>query len=103
MSLAERAYRLLKRVSKGKVTTYREIAHALGTKAYQAIGQAMRKNPDAPNIPCHRVVSSTGHIGGFMGKRKGKAIKKKISLLEKEGVKVINNKIHNFEKKLFTF
>ncbi len=103
MSLSEKVYNLLKKVPKGKVTTYKEIAHALGTKAYRAVGQALKRNPDSPRIPCHRVVFASGKIGGFMGKKNGKAIKKKITLLEKEGIKVIKGKIKEFEDNLFKF
>jgi len=48
---AEKAYALLKKVPEGRVTTYKEIAHALGTKAYRGVGQAMRTNPYAPEVP----------------------------------------------------
>jgi len=50
-SFAEKAYDLLRTVPKGRVTTYKEIAHALGTKAYRGVGQAMRTNPHAPEVP----------------------------------------------------
>ncbi|AJF61031.1 TPA: MGMT family protein [Candidatus Woesearchaeota archaeon] len=103
MSLSERAYRLLKKVPKGKVTTYKEMARALNTKAYRAIGQIMRHNPDAPHTPCHRCVASDGSIGGFSGQTKGKEISRKISMLKKEGVKFEGNRIKNFEKVLYRF
>ncbi len=48
---ADQAYELLRQVPKGRVTTYREIAHALGTRAYQSVGQAMKNNPYAPEVP----------------------------------------------------
>ena len=91
-------YNLCKKVPKGRVTTYKILAEKAGTKAYRAVGQAMKNNPYAPVVPCHRVVSSDGSIGGFSG-----GIKKKIALLKKEGVEVRNNKIVDFEKKLFRF
>ena len=50
-SLADKAYDLLRKVPKGRVTTYKEIAHALKTRSYQGIGQAMRRNPYAPEVP----------------------------------------------------
>jgi len=49
-TFAERAYDLLRKVPEGRVTTYKEIAHGLGTKAYRGIGQAMKKNPYAPEV-----------------------------------------------------
>jgi len=50
-NFAEKAYDILSKVPKGRVTTYKEIAHALGTKAYRGVGQAMRRNPYAPKVP----------------------------------------------------
>jgi methylated-DNA-[protein]-cysteine S-methyltransferase len=50
-TFADKAYDLLRKVPKGRVTTYKEIAHALGTKAYRGVGQAMRTNPYAPEVP----------------------------------------------------
>ncbi len=99
----EKCYSLLKKVPKGRVTTYKELAHALNTKAYQAVGSAMRNNLYAPQVPCHRVVKSDGSIGGFKGKKTGNAISEKINMLKKEGVHVKNNKIKNFKEVLFSF
>ncbi|MBI3026936.1 MGMT family protein, partial [Candidatus Woesearchaeota archaeon] len=50
-SFNEKIYELLKKVPKGKVTTYKELAHSAGTRAYRAVGQAMRCNPYAPIVP----------------------------------------------------
>ncbi len=47
----DKAYDLLRKVPAGRVTTYKELAHALGTKAYRGVGQAMKKNPYAPEVP----------------------------------------------------
>ena len=102
-TFSERAYDLLRKVPKGHVTTYKELGHALNTKAYQAVGQAMRNNPYAPEVPCHRVVAADGSIGGFAGKTKGEKIEEKIKMLEQEGVHVVNNKVQNFESILFKF
>lgn len=99
--LKDKVYVLCKKIPKGKVTTYKEIAIALNTKAYQAIGQALKKNP-FKDVPCHRVVSSTGHLHGFKGKRNGKELNEKKVLLEKEGIEINSNKI-NLKKYLFTF
>ncbi len=94
MKFSERVYSVVRAIPKGKVTTYREIAAALNTKGFQAIGQALRCNPYAPHVPCHRVVRSNGSIGGFKGKKEGKEIQKKIKLLEKEKVEIANGKIN---------
>lgn len=50
-TFSERVYDLVKNVPKGRVTTYKEIARALNVKAYRGVGQAMRKNPYAPEVP----------------------------------------------------
>lgn len=102
-TLASKAYELLRTVPKGRVTTYKALAQALGTHAYRAIGQAMRRNPYAPDVPCHRVVASNGTIGGFMGKRQGEEIAKKLALLASEGITVRNNRVVDFERVRFSF
>lgn len=94
----ERCYALLTKVPKGKVTTYKEIAKALHSKAYRAVGNAMNKNPFAPKVPCHRVVNSNGFVGGY-----AYGTKKKIQMLENEGIKIGNGKVYEFDKFLFKF
>ena len=64
-SFNERCYALLKLIPEGKVTTYKEMADALGTKAWRAVGSAMAKNEHLLVIPCHRVVRSDGTIGEY--------------------------------------
>tara|TARA_Y100000310_G_scaffold283924_1_gene306244 strand:- start:778 stop:1092 length:315 start_codon:yes stop_codon:yes gene_type:complete len=87
-SFNERCYDLLRKVPKGKITTYKEIAKSLGTKAYRAVGNAMNKNPYAPKVACHRVIKSNGEIGGFAS-----GTKNKIKLLKKEGIIIKKGKI----------
>lgn len=87
---AEQVYAILKKkVPRGKVTTYKALAEAVGTKAYQAIGQVMNKNPYAPNVPCHRVIASDGSIGGF-----ATGTKKKRALLKQEGIRFSQGKVN---------
>lgn len=93
LSFAERVYSLCRKVPKGKVTTYGEIARALNTKGYRAIGQVLRCNPYAPQVPCHRVVKSDGSVGGFKREKSGGEIEEKIRLLEKERVKIVDGKV----------
>jgi methylated-DNA-[protein]-cysteine S-methyltransferase len=50
-NFSDKAYDLLRKVPKGRVTTYKEIAQALETKAYRGVGQAMKRNPHAPEVP----------------------------------------------------
>ena|SRR3989338_1802629 len=91
-------YGILKKVPKGRVTTYKLLAQRLGSNAYRAVGTAMRKNPFAPIIPCHRVVCSNGEVGNYSGDGGANG---KIKLLRDEGVEIDNNKIINFEKVLW--
>jgi methylated-DNA-[protein]-cysteine S-methyltransferase len=85
----ECCYNLLKKIPKGKVTTYKSIAEALNTKAYRAVGNAMNKNPHNTNIfPCHRVIKSNGEIGGY-----AKGTRAKIQRLKKEGIEIKNEKV----------
>lgn len=100
---AQKIYSQLKKVPIGKVTTYKHLAESINSKAYRAVGSAMKNNPHAPLVPCHRVVSSDGSIGGFKGSTTGKNIAEKISLLKKEGVGVKNGKIINFSQVLYKF
>ena len=99
----EEVWNLINKIPKGRVTTYKMIAEKLGSKAYRAVGNACRRNPYAPVVPCHRVVKSNGKVGGFGGKTSGKQIEKKVQLLKKEGLEVKNGKIVNFKKVLFKF
>ncbi|WP_051347174.1 MGMT family protein [Thiomicrorhabdus chilensis] len=91
-------YALLKRIPKGRVTTYKAIAEVLNSKAYRAVGNAMAHNPNLIKVPCHRVVKSNGEVGQYA---LGSATK--IELLEQEGVKVVNNKVVEFETRLYDF
>ncbi len=102
-SFSERAYDILRKVPKGKVTTYKELAHALNTNAFRAVGMAMRNNPYSPEVPCHRVVASDGTLGGFNGSKTWMTVKKKVAMLKKEGIKIEGNRIANFDKVLYKF
>jgi len=103
MNFDERVWKLMERIPRGNVTTYGQIARKLNTKAYRAVGNACRKNPYAPRVPCHRVVRSDGTIGGFGGKTSGKTVEEKTLLLREENVEVRNGRVVDFEKVLFRF
>ena len=90
--------KVLKKIPKGKVTTYKDLANSIGSKAYRAVGRALGKNPQAPKLPCHRVVNSDGKIGGYAF-----GTNKKIQLLKKEGINIKNKKIVNLKEVLFQF
>ncbi|MBI1968673.1 MGMT family protein [Candidatus Woesearchaeota archaeon] len=86
-------YALCRQIPPGKVTTYKAVAEALGTKAYRAVGQALRRNPFAPEVPCHRVIAADGSLGGYCGERSGAACEKKIHLLHEEGIMIQDGKV----------
>src|SRR4051812_34316326 len=88
MSFNQKVWAMTARIPKGKVTTYAEIARALGTKGYRAVGNALNKNPYAPEVPCHRVVGSNGALTGF-----ATGVKKKQALLAEEGVVLRKGKV----------
>ena len=101
-SFNQQCYDLLRQIPTGKVVTYADIAHQLGGKAYQAVGNAMAKNPDVIIVPCHRVVNSNGNIGKF-----ALGTDKKIALLKQEGIIIntdtVNPKVVNLNKQRHTF
>jgi len=73
----------LKKIPKGKVKTYAQVAKAIGKpKAVRAVANAIGKNPFPPKIPCHRVIRSDGKLGGYSAKG---GIKTKKKLLKNEG------------------
>lgn len=98
LSFNEQCYLMLMQIPKGKVTTYKTIANALNTKAYQAVGNAMANNPNPITVPCHRVVNANGAIGNYAF-----GTDKKIALLQSEGLQIIDGKIVDFNTHLFTF
>ena len=82
-------YEVLQRVGWGRVTTYGDLARAVGRpKAARAVGQAMAKNPIMLVIPCHRVVASDGALCGF-----GAGVDIKRRLLAAEGVEVVSGRV----------
>ena len=93
-----KCYQLLSQIPEGRVSTYKEIARALNSKAYRAVGKAMAKNQDLVSIPCHRVVRSDGMIGKY-----SLGIHKKSLLLQKEGISIKNGKIIDFKKYFYSF
>lgn len=91
MSFKERVYLLLRKVPKGKVVTYGQLAKMAGKpRAARAIGVFMRINPDAPRTPCHRVVASDGSLTGYSA---AGGVKKKKRMLVEEGVFFIKDRV----------
>ena len=81
-----KVWEYLKKIPKGSVKTYKDVAIAINQpKAARAVAYACAMNPYAPRIPCHRVIRTDGGLGGYSG---GGGVKKKISLLRSEKVKI---------------
>jgi len=92
MEFKEKVYKICSSIPKGKVATYGQLAKLAGKpKGARAVGGFMRTNPDAPIVPCHRVVASDGELTGYSGVG-GIAQKKKMLL--NEGVSFKNNKVY---------
>ena len=96
-----RVWTWMDQIPRGNVVTYKELARVVGNpRAVRAIGNACNKNPNAPHTPCHRVVASSGSLGGY-----ALGLEKKIKLLEREGVEIVDGRIdlarfgHSFASK----
>ena len=99
MTLSTKVYKKLLQVPRGKITTYGELAKAVGLKNGQrAVGTMMKKNPFPVIVPCHRVVKSDGKIGRYVY---GERVKSQ--MLAKEGIKIKDGKIIDFDKEKFCF
>ena len=99
MNLDKKIYKKLLEVPEGKITTYGELAKAVGIKNGQrAVGRIMHKNPYPGIIPCHRVVKSDGKVGGYAF---GQQVK--INMLSKEGIKIKEDKILDWENTVYRF
>src|SRR5215208_7217784 len=74
---ASHVYDIVTRIPEGKVTTYGDIARALGhPRASRVIGRILNKNPNPLVTPCHRVIKSDGNIGGYaFGKVRNKELR----------------------------
>ena len=87
----KRIYEAVKKIPKGSVATYGQIAELTGNKGMaRAVGNALHKNPDPDNIPCYRVVNSKGELSGafaFGGANRQE------NLLKADGIEVVNGKV----------
>ena len=88
-TFSQRCIELLKKIPKGKVTTYAALANVAGNyKGSRAAGNAMNCNLDPDGFPCYKVVKSDGTLGGYAF-----GVKEKIRRLEKDGIEIKNGKI----------
>ena len=91
-SPSKRIYEAVKRIPKGKVATYGQVAEMAGDKNMaRAVGNALHKNPEPGVIPCHRVVNSKGQLAGEFAF--GGAWKQG-DLLRAEGVEVVDGRVN---------
>jgi O-6-methylguanine DNA methyltransferase len=82
-------YRFTGKIPTGRVTTYGELARAVGRpRAFRAVGNSLNRNPFSPKVPCHRVIRSDMFVGGFA---RGGAVKAR--LLESEGVLIEEGRV----------
>lgn len=95
----EKVFEFVKMVPDGRVTTYMEIARALGNpRMARAVGIALNRNRDLKTVPCFKVVRSDGTVGGYV-----LGTDEKIRRLERSGVRIKNGRILRFETVLHLF
>ena len=84
-----RVYKIISKIPRGRVVSYQDVASKLGNKNLaRAVGQALNRNPFAPKIPYHRIISKDGRLGGY---KLGSKNKRKILLAE--GIKFNGNNL----------
>lgn len=91
LTFKEKIYKLTKQIPKGKVATYGQLAKLAGSPgAARAVGMCMRTNPNAPIVPCHRVVASNGKLTGYSA---GEGVPTKMKMLIDEGVVIKDGRV----------
>jgi deoxyribonuclease V len=97
MNLSEYTYYLVRQIPLGRVSTYGAVAKALGNKNYaRVVGMYMHRNPDADTMPCFKIVNSDGSLGGF-----GLGLSDKVRRLNRDGIRVKNGRIVDFDRVFF--
>ena len=96
----EQVFDVVRLIPKGRVTSYGAIAAALGTKlSARMVGWAMNASHKIkPKVPAHRVVNRNGQLSGKMHFAYPEQMQE---LLEKEGVKVVDDQVQDFEKRFW--
>jgi methylated-DNA-[protein]-cysteine S-methyltransferase len=87
-TFSQRVWDVTRRIPAGRVATYGDLAAELNSRGCRAVGNALRLNPHAPTVPCHRVVGSDGRLTGYAG-----GLPAKRRLLQKEGVRVVGDRV----------
>ena len=93
-----KVYEAVARIPRGRVMTYRGLALAIGCRSSQAVGQALKRNPFAPDVPCHRVIKSDLTLGGYAGAGEGVEVDRKLRLLTAEGVVFVDGRLQEPER-----
>jgi methylated-DNA-[protein]-cysteine S-methyltransferase len=88
-SFQEKVYKECSKIPKGKVSTYNSIAKKLKSGP-RAVGNALRRNPYAPQVPCHRVIKSDRTLGGYDGIMNNS---KKAQMLKSEGIIIKDDRV----------
>ena len=84
MEIKEKVYELLRRIPKGKVVTYGQIADYLGNRSLsRVVGNILHNNPEPIITPCHRVVNAKGEVAANFGFGGGEVQRR---LLQEEGI-----------------
>jgi O-6-methylguanine DNA methyltransferase len=78
-----RVWKAARSIPYGQTAAYKDIAKKLKSRGYQSVGQALNRNPLIVVVPCHRVISADGSIGGF-----GAGLELKRYLLGLEGLTI---------------
>lgn len=90
-STFEKIYKVVRRIPKGRVATYGQVALLAGNPRWaRVVGYALHVNPDPMNIPCFRVVNRLGEVSSafaFGGSNR------QVQLLEQEGVEFIDGRV----------
>jgi methylated-DNA-[protein]-cysteine S-methyltransferase len=85
--MREKVFSIVSKIPRGKVATYKQIAFLSGIH-HRTVAKILCANERLVEIPCHRIIMSDGKIGGYRG-----GVKRKIELLESEGVEVKAGKV----------
>lgn len=94
-SPSKKIYEAVKKIPKGRVATYGQIAELAGNRNMaRAVGNVLHKNPNPELIPCYRVVNSKGELSGEFAFGGAGA---QAELLKADGIEVINGRV-NMEK-----
>lgn len=79
-AFALKVYEAIAKIPMGEVRSYKEVGMMIGSKGYRAVGHALNRNPLPLMIPCHRIIGTNGHPGGY-----AYGLDLKFALLQHEG------------------